>query len=161
MVTDQKIGKKKLAICIAIPLSVGGISAWLTMNSMEAFERLNQPPPSPPGWLFPVVWTVLFVLMGIGSYLVVESATTQTVQKPALWTYGIQLAFNFLWTIVFFNLQWFLFAFVWLVVLWLLILATIIQFYRIRKAAGYMLIPYLLWVAFAGYLNFGVYLLNP
>ena len=99
--------------------------------------------------------------MGIGSYLVIESEASQTIKKPALWTYGIQLAFNFLWTIVFFNLQWFLFAFIWLVVLWLLILATIIQFYRIRKAAGYLLIPYLLWVAFAGYLNFGVYLLNP
>ena len=161
LVTDQKIDKKKLTICIAIPLIVGGISAWLTMNSMDTFERLNQPPLSPPGWLFPVVWTVLFVLMGIGSYLVIESEASQTIKKPALWTYGIQLAFNFLWTIVFFNLQWFLFAFISLVVLWLLILATIIQFYRIRKAAGYLLIPYLLWVAFAGYLNFGVYLLNP
>ena len=161
MVTDQKIDKKKLTICTAIPLIVGGISAWLTMNSMDTFERLNQPPLSPPGWLFPVVWTVLFVLMGIGSYLVVEAEAAQALKKPALWTYGIQLAFNFLWTIVFFNLQWFLFAFIWLVVLWLLILATIIQFYRIRKAAGCLLIPYLLWVAFAGYLNFGVYLLNP
>ena len=160
LITDQNIDKKKLAICIAIPLVVGGVSAWLTMNSMETFEKLNQPPLSPPGWLFPVVWTVLFVLMGMGSYLVVESEAPQTIKKPALWTYGIQLAFNFLWTIVFFNLQWFLFAFVWLVVLWLLILATLIQFYRIRKAAGYLLIPYLLWVAFAGYLNFGVYLLN-
>ena len=77
----EKIGKKKLTICIAIPLVVGGISAWLTMNSMDTFERLNQPPLSPPGWLFPVVWTVLFVLMGIGSYLVVESEAAQAIKN--------------------------------------------------------------------------------
>ena len=161
MLRWQKTHKKKQALCIAIPLAVGGLSAWLTRNSMDTFEQLNQPPLSPPGWLFPVVWTVLFVLMGIASYLVVEARAPQRLQKPALWTYGIQLAFNFLWTIVFFNLRWFLFAFGWLVALWILILAALIQFYRIRKTAGYLLIPYLLWVTFAGYLNFGVYVLNP
>lgn len=160
MKADQRIDRKKLAICVSIPLIVGGVSALMTKNSMETFERLHQPPLSPPGWLFPVMWTVLYVLMGIGSYLVASSKAAQTVKKRALWTYGSQLAFNFLWTIVFFNLEWFLFAFIWLVVLWLLILATAIQFYRIRRMAGYLLVPYLLWVAFAGYLNFGIYLLN-
>ncbi len=157
----MKIDKKRLIICLAIPLVVGGAAGLLTMNSMEAFEALNQPPLSPPGWLFPVVWTVLYVLMGIASYLVSVSDAPQEEKARALWTYGIQLAFNFLWPIAFFNLKWYLFAFLWLVILWILILITALRFGRIRKPAGYLLVPYLLWVAFAGYLNLGIYLLNP
>ena len=157
----MKIDKKRLIICLAIPLVVGGAAGLLTMNSMEAFEALNQPPLSPPGWLFPVVWTVLYVLMGIASYLVSVSDAPQEAKARALWTYGIQLAFNFLWPIAFFNLKWYLFAFLWLVILWILILITALRFGRIRKPAGYLLVPYLLWVAFAGYLNLGIYLLNP
>jgi len=156
-----KIDKKRLIICLAIPLVVGGAAGLLTMNSMEAFEALNQPPLSPPGWLFPVVWTVLYVLMGIASYLVSVSDAPHEEKARALWTYGIQLAFNFLWPIAFFNLKWYLFAFLWLVILWILILITALRFGRIRKPAGYLLVPYLLWVAFAGYLNLGIYLLNP
>lgn len=156
-----KIDKKRLVICLAIPLVVGGAAGLLTMNSMEAFEALNQPPLSPPGWLFPVVWTVLYVLMGIASYLVSVSDAPQEEKARALWTYGIQLAFNFLWPIAFFNLKWYLSAFLWLVILWILILITALRFGRIRKPAGYLLVPYLLWVAFAGYLNLGIYLLNP
>lgn len=157
----MKIDKKRLIICLAIPLVVGGAAGLLTMNSMEAFEALNQPPLSPPGWLFPVVWTVLYVLMGIASYLVSVSDAPQEEKTRVLWTYGIQLAFNFLWPIAFFNLKWYLFAFLWLVILWILILITALRFGRIRKPAGYLLVPYLLWVAFAGYLNLGIYLLNP
>lgn len=157
----MKIDKKRLIICLAIPLVVGGAAGLLTMNSMEAFEALNQPPLSPPGWLFPVVWTVLYVLMGIASYLVSVSDAPQEEKARALWTYGIQLAFNFLWPIAFFNLKWYLFAFLWLVILWILILITALRFGRIRKPAGYLLVPYLLWAAFAGYLNLGIYLLNP
>ena len=157
----MKIDKKRLIICLAIPLVVGGAAGLLTMNSMEAFEALNQPPLSPPGWLFPVVWTVLYVLMGIASYLVSVSDAPHEEKARALWTYGIQLAFNFLWPIAFFNLKWYLFAFLWLVILWILIMITALRFGRIRKPAGYLLVPYLLWVAFAGYLNLGIYLLNP
>lgn len=157
----MKIDKKRLIICLAIPLVVGGAAGLLTMNSMEAIEALNQPPLSPPGWLFPVVWTVLYVLMGIASYLVSVSDAPHEEKARALWTYGIQLAFNFLWPIAFFNLKWYLFAFLWLVILWILILITALRFGRIRKPAGYLLVPYLLWVAFAGYLNLGIYLLNP
>lgn len=157
----MKIDKKRLIICLAIPLVVGGAAGLLTMNSMEAFEALNQPPLPPPGWLFPVVWTVLYVLMGIASYLVSVSDAPHEEKARALWTYGIQLAFNFLWPIAFFNLKWYLFAFLWLVILWILILITALRFGRIRKPAGYLLVPYLLWVAFAGYLNLGIYLLNP
>lgn len=151
---------KPLLINLFIPIAVGGLSALFTMNSMENFERLNQPPLSPPGWLFPVVWTILYTLMGIAAYLVVTSNATQKDKRTALTIYGVQLFFNFLWSIIFFNREDFLFAFIWLVALWALIIANIILFYRISKPAGIMLIPYLLWVTFAAYLNFAIYLLN-
>ncbi len=143
--------------CLAIPLAVGGLSALLTQNSMETFRLVNKPVLAPPGWVFPVAWTILYILMGIASYLVLTSGKPN---DAALTVYGIQLVFNFFWSIIFFNLEMYLFAFIWLVVLWLLIFKTAILFYQISKPAGYLMIPYLLWVAFAGYLNLSIYLLN-
>lgn len=148
---------KKLITCIAIPLAVGGISAFLTRDSMEAFANINKPALAPPGWLFPVVWTILYILMGIASYLVL---TSEKPNSAALAVYSIQLLFNFFWSVIFFNLELYLLAFIWLVLLWLLIVKTTSLFYRISKPAGYLMIPYLLWVTFAGYLNFAIYLLN-
>jgi len=155
-----KINKKLLIICLVIPLAVGGLAALLTGGGMDTFETLSKPPLSPPGWLFPVVWTILYLLMGVASYLVLTSGKPQQNIRTALILYGAQLAVNFLWPILFFSLSAYLFAFIWLVALWLLILATAVSFHRISTTAGYLLIPYLLWVTFAGYLNFGVYLLN-
>lgn len=151
---------KQFLICLAIPLLVGGLSALITRTGMDIFETINKPSLSPPGWLFPVVWTILFILMGIASYLVLVSEKPQGEINRALTVYGIQLIFNFFWSIFFFNFSLYLFSFIWLVLLWLLILATIVLFYRISKPAGYLMIPYLLWVTFAGYLNFQIYLLN-
>lgn len=151
---------KQFLICIAVPLLVGGLSALITRTGMDTFETINKPSLSPPGWLFPVVWTVLFILMGIASYLVLVSEKPQGEINRALTVYGIQLIFNFFWSIFFFNFSLYLFSFIWLVLLWLLILATAVLFYRISKLAGYLMIPYLLWVTFAGYLNFQIYLLN-
>lgn len=127
---------------------------------MEKFAHLEQPPLSPPGWLFPVVWTILFFLMGVASYLVVRSDAPWEKKKKALIFYGIQLVVNFFWSILFFNFGMYLFAFFWLLLLWVLILVTLVLFGRIRPAAGWLLVPYLLWVTFAGYLNFGIFLLN-
>ena len=127
---------------------------------METFQHLYKPPLAPPGWLFPVVWTILFLLMGIASYLVLVSEEEKPVIHAALRIYGMQLAVNFFWPIFFFQFDAYLFSFFWLVLLWLLIWATRRAFDRISKPAGYLLIPYLLWVAFAGYLNLGIYLLN-
>ena len=155
----MKIQWKKLIICIAIPLLVGGLAALITMGSMESFALLNKPPLSPPVWLFPVVWTILYILMGIASYLVYTSPQPYR-SKTSLTVYGVQLFFNFFWSIIFFNLEMYLFAFIWLVILWLLILVTTVLFYRIEKSAGYLMIPYLIWVTFAGYLNLGIYILN-
>ncbi len=156
----QKVNWKRLILCIAIPLAVGGLSALLTRGGMDIFKMVKKPPLSPPAWLFPVVWTLLYALMGIASYLVLESSADREEKEKALYLYGIQLAVNFFWPVLFFSLQRFGFAFVWLVLLWALILWTLLRFYRIHKTAGYLLIPYLVWVTFAGYLNFGIWLLN-
>lgn len=148
---------KSFILSVAIPLAVGGFSALLTRRSMELFNLIAMPPLSPPALLFPIVWTLLYILMGIAAYLVCRCKPTSG--SPMLF-YALQLGFNFLWPVFFFNQQWYLFAFLWLVILWMLILITLAEFYRISRPAGILLIPYLLWVSFAGYLNLGIYLLN-
>lgn len=153
----MKIQWKNLITCLAIPLAVGALSSLLTQNSMKTFASVNKPPFSPPGFLFPIVWTILYILMGIASYLVVVSGKPN---EKALTVYGVQLLFNFFWPIIFFNLERYLLAFIWLVLLWLLIAKTISLFYKISKPAGYLLLPYLLWVTYAGYLNFFIWRLN-
>ena len=153
----MKIQWKKLIVCILIPLAVGGLAALLTRGSMATFAALKQPPLSPPGWLFPVVWTILYILMGVASYLVLVSGKPN---DAALTVYAVQLVFNFCWSLIFFNFELYLFAFVWLLALWLLILCTMLLFFRISKPAGYLMLSYLVWVTFAGYLNLGIYLLN-
>lgn len=155
-----KIDLKKLLVALAVPLAVGGLSALLSRVATERFDSLEKPPLAPPSWVFPVVWTVLFVLMGIASYLVAVEKAEEKQKKAALTVYGIQLAFNFAWTLIFFNAGAYLFAFVWLIILWLLIIATVYLFSKIRFAAGLLLVPYALWVAFAGDLNYSIYLLN-
>ena len=156
----MKIKWKALIICIAIPLLIGGISGVITMGAMEDFSALEQPPLSPPGWLFPIVWAILYTLMGVASYLVVTSGGQQKQINTAITVYGAQLIFNFFWSLFFFNLNLFYFSFAWLIVLWLLIIATLLLFSRLSATAGYLIIPYLLWVSFAAYLNLGVAMLN-
>ena len=156
----MKVKWKPLIFAVLIPLFVGTLSALLSGGGMKAFASMNQPPLSPPGWLFPVVWTVLYILMGIASYLVFTASAPPEQKRSALTLYGIQLFFNFLWSIIFFSLQQYLLAFFWLLALWLLIYLTVHEFMKIRKNAGLLLLPYLLWVTFAGYLNFGIFLLN-
>ena len=156
----MKIKWTELLTCLLIPLSVGAISGIVSGSGIDGFDSMLKPPLSPPSWLFPIVWTVLFILMGIASYLVLTSGGEKPDVIRALVFYGIQLFFNFFWSIIFFNLGWYLVAFIWLLVLWLLILITAILFYKQSKVAGYLMIPYLVWVAFAGYLNLAIYLLN-
>lgn len=156
----MKIQWKKLCICILIPLLVGGIAGFISQDGMSTFQHLTKPPLSPPGWLFPVVWTILYLLMGIASYLILTSQAPQKSIVNALKLYGIQLFFNFFWTFWFFNLGLYFFAFIWLIALWIFILATIFLFSKISKTAAYLMIPYLLWVTFAGYLNISIAVLN-
>ena len=151
---------KLLIICMLIPLAVGGLSAWLVRGSMDIFKSLNKPPLSPPGWLFPVVWTVLYALMGFASYLVLTADADRKQARQALTLSAVQLGVNFIWPILFFGLSWYGISFLWLLLLWLLVLGTTIRFYRISTKAGDLMLPYLLWVTFAAYLNFGIYRLN-
>ena len=155
----QKIEWKPLLIAIGIPLVlIGGGSALATMNAMEQYGTIQNPPLSPPGWLFPVVWSILFILMGIASYLVWRSDSPN--RGTALTVYGIQLAFNFLWSLVFFCMRSYSLSVGILLILWLLILVTTILFYKIDPKTLWLMLPYLLWVTFAGYLNIGVAVLN-
>ena len=156
----MKIKWKTLLLCIAIPLLMGGLAGLISRGSMSTFAALNQPPLSPPGWLFPVAWTILYTMMGVASYMILTSGAPQDNIGKAIKRYGWQLLFNFFWTFWFFNLQLYFFSFIWLIALWLLILATIVSFSHISKLAAYLMIPYLLWVTFAGYLNLGIALLN-
>lgn len=150
---------KKRLICLAIPLAVGGLAALLS-GGMDSYKTLNQPPLSPPGWVFPVVWTILYLLMGEASYRVLTSGAERSEIRTALIAYGVQLFLNFLWPLVFFGGQMYLTAFLILIALWVGIFVTMRLFSKINETAGDLLIPYLLWVTFAGYLNLGVFLLN-
>lgn len=156
----MKINKSLLAICIAIPLLVGGAAAVFSGGGMKAFGDLNQPLLSPPGWLFPVVWSVLYILMGIASYLVITSISSPETKEKALIVYAYQLVVNFLWPIFFFDFGWYFFSFIWILLLWLIVLVMLLRFYHISKAAGILIIPYLLWITFAAYLNLAIWILN-
>ena len=155
----MKLNWKRLLINLAIPLAVGGLSALLS-GGMDTYKALNQPPLSPPGWLFPVVWTILYLLMGYSAYRVQVSGKDKEKIRTAMVFYALQLFVNFLWSPVFFGLQWRLTAFVILVILWVLIYITMRLFSEIDELAGDLLLPYILWVTFAGYLNLGIFLLN-
>ncbi|MFA9465588.1 MAG: TspO/MBR family protein [Velocimicrobium sp.] len=154
----MKLNVKLLISSIAISLGVGALAGLLTMNSMEVFQTLEKPPLTPAAWVFPVVWTILYILMGISAYLI--SVSDNADKERALRIYWIQLFLNFLWPIVFFTLEEYLLAFFILVLLWIVILSMIRVFWKINPLAAKLQIPYLLWVTFAGYLNLAIYFLN-
>lgn len=149
--------KSALIIAILIPIAVGTLSSLFSGN-MSIYSRINRPPLSPPGALFPIVWTILYVLMGISSYLIYESDSPY--KEKALTIYGVQLFFNFFWSIIFFGFSQYLLSFLWLLALIALIVIMIYTFYQISPLSAYLQIPYLLWCLFAAYLNFMIYKLN-
>ena len=150
-----------LSISVAIPLAVGIASALLTKDNVNIYDRINTPPLSPPALLFPVVWTILYVLMGISSGLIyINRKIEYTIAKQGLYYYGLSLIANFLWSIIFFNFGAFLFSLVCLGFLLYFIIKTIICYKIISPIAAYLQIPYAAWVAFAGYLNTAIFLLN-
>ena len=149
---------KTYLFSILLALTVGGLSALATANNMNIYDKINMPALSPPGWLFPVVWTILFVLMGISAAMIFTD--TSAKKDDALFFYAVSLVLNFSWSIFFFNMQSFVLAFVILIALWLSIILTIVKYYSINKTAAWLQLPYLLWVTFAGYLNFAIVLLN-
>lgn len=141
---------------IAIPVILGAIVGILISGSMD-YEMLNQPLFAPPSWIFPIVWTILYTLMGV-SYGRLESKELVDASVNAI--YYAQLIANLLWPIVFFVFKWRLFAFFWILLLVGLVIKMIIEFYKRDRLSGLLQIPYLVWLTFATYLNLSVYLLN-
>ena len=140
--------------------AAGALSGWLSREGAQAFsETAAQPPLSPPAILFPIVWTVLYLLMGIGAARVSQTVPSSERSK-GLNLFVFQLVVNFFWSLIFFNLQAFGFAFFWLLLLWMLILTMTLTFRKIDLLAAKLQIPYLLWLTFAAYLNAGVWYLN-
>ncbi len=147
-----------LIVCVLIPLAVGGLAAFFTRNSMDLYETINKPALSPPGILFPIVWTILYTLMGISLYLVYRSDSPY--RPAAILIFALQLIANFVWSLIFFNGRMFTFAFVWIILLWLLIIAMIVEFRKVKPIAAWLQIPYFLWVTFAAYLNLSIAIMN-
>ena len=145
-------------ISILIALAVGAVSGIASMDGMKEFAELKQPPLSPPGWLFPIVWTILYTLMGISAARVYLANTMDT--PDALKIYAAQLIVNALWTPIFFALELRLVAFVWILILIGLVITMIAKFKKVDAPAGNLQFPYLVWLLFAAYLNLGVFLLN-
>lgn len=147
---------KIYAKSILIPVVVGAIIGLLISSAVD-YNSLQKPPLSPPSIAFPIVWTVLYILMGI-SYGILENKGL--INKKIDFIYYIQLAVNALWSIIFFLLKWRLFSFIWIMILDILVILMIMKFYKKDKVSGLLQIPYLLWLLFASYLNLTIYILN-
>ena len=151
---------KTYVFWILLTEAVGALSGWLTGTVSKSYtDTIVQPPLSPPAIVFPIVWGILFALMGIGAARI-YLAPASGARSPTLLLFFLQLLFNFFWSIIFFNFQAFGFSFIWLVILWGLILLMILSFRKVDRLAAWLQIPYLLWVTYAAYLNLGVWLLN-
>lgn len=148
---------KKILIALT-PLIFGALS-WLAVSDAAAsYQILAKPPLSPPAWVFPAVWTVLYLLMGISSLRIYSSDNPDRINS--LYLFYIQLAVNIIWPFIFFGLCQYLVAFLWIILLWLLVLDTIVTFRNTDRKAGRLLVPYILWISFASYLNLAVFFLN-
>lgn len=148
---------KGLLVSILIPLIFGVIGSLLG-GAFNQYEDLNRPWFAPPGIVFPIAWTIIYILMGISSYMIYQTKSKE--KDIALKIYFTQLIINALWTLIFFRLQLQLFAFIWLIILLATVIIMVYKFYKIEKIAGYLQIPYILWLIFAGILNIAIYILN-
>ncbi len=157
----QNFNILKFIFSIVLTLGVGFIGSLTTRQSVSTwYGTINKPPISPPNWLFAPVWTVLFILIGIAFYLVWNKGMSEPFVKIAIVIFLIQLVLNVLWSFLFFGLRSPLSAFIEIILLWIAILFTIIYFFKISPVAGYLLIPYILWVSFALILNGWIMILN-
>lgn len=150
----------RLAIFIAIPLAVGFFAGFLTQNSREFYAALEKPPLSPPGFVFPIIWTILYVLIGIASYIIYRQGINKDYVRDALKYYAFSLLLSFVWPLVFFRFKMLFGAFWVLLLLWLFTGIATAKFYRIKHSAGLLMLPYWLWITYAGYLNLATWLLN-
>lgn len=155
---ESRRGIMTLIVCLAIPLVVGGISSLISMGAMDTFNSMSKPWFAPPAWLFPIAWTVLYILMGVASYLIYISDST--LSGLALFIYAAQLIFNFFWPIIFFNMNQQFFAMIWLIIMFVMIITLIVLAFRINLAAAICLIPLGLWSSFALCLNLSIVRLN-
>ena len=136
---------------------VGGFFSFFTMNNMDTFKELAKPI-DVPAVVFPIVWSILYLLMSISYYIV--SNSNSTYKDEAKTAYILQLIINSLWSLIFFGFEAYLLAFIWIIILLISVIIMIIYFYKVSKFAAYLQIPYILWIIFAGYLNLGIYFLN-
>lgn len=150
---------KPYLFSILITFAVGAIGGIATSNGMPAYQQIIKPNLTPPSSVFPIVWTVLYILMGI-SAAIIWNAEKSKKRSFALTIYGLQLLVNGFWSYLFFGFGAYLLSFLWLLLLWLLILIMIWSFSKVNRTAALLQIPYLLWVTFAGYLNLTIWLLN-
>lgn len=151
---------KVLAKQLAISLGTGLLAALINKNGIKSFGSMAKPVFTPPNWVFFVVWTALYLLMAISAYMVETTPAKKTERRRALTVYYVQLFFNFAWCFFFFTMTQYLFSFIWLIALWVLVLAMTALFSRINKTAGLLQIPYCIWVAFAAVLNAAIWLMN-
>ena len=162
----KKLNIVKLLIAVFVPLAVGGLSAFLTKDAMLIFNSIDKPPLAPSGIVFPIAWSILYVIMGISSYIIYNLDINKlnieqiVLRKQTLIIYVVQLIFNFFWTIIFFNFSMYKFAFVWLMTLWILVFLYIKTSFELNKISSYLMMPYLVWMTFAGYLNLMIDILN-
>ncbi|MBP3635767.1 MAG: tryptophan-rich sensory protein [Bacilli bacterium] len=154
----KKIDFKKLFFYIFITILIGTIPSVFVFGNMSSYELLNKPALSPPGLVFPIAWTILYILMGISIYRIMMSDNKR--KNDAKLIYFIQLVINALWTPIFFGFNEYFLAFLWIIMLILLVITMIMIFFKIDKISSYLNIPYLLWLLFASYLNFGIFVLN-
>lgn len=147
-------------ICLLVPITVGTISAYITRNNMVVFDNIQKPTLTPPGWVFPIAWSILYTLMGIALFIALINCKDKAHVIVVLIPYVIQLILNFWWSIIFFNYEMYGVAFICLVLMWAMIIRSIIVFSSVSLSAAAIMLPYLLWVTFAGYLNVSIYLIN-
>lgn len=157
----SQINWKHLLISIFLCQIIGALGSAFTSPAIPTwYATLVKPSFLPPSWAFPVVWTLLYLLMGIALYLVWEKGLEKADVKKAMGVFGIQLFLNFMWSVLFFGLRSPLYGLVDIVVLWIMILVNIWMFYRVSKRAGLLLVPYFLWVSLAALLNYSIWVLN-
>lgn len=159
MICKQKFCFMKMICSALIPLLVGGFSAFLTADDMKLYDTMSKPALAPPWWLFPIVWTILYIMMGIAAYLVAASDADEKRKRKSLTLYVVQLAMNFFWATLFFTYSRYLLALIWLLAMWVILIICTVRFFKINRPAGIMMCVLTLWTTFAAYLNLATYLM--
>ncbi|WP_300384075.1 TspO/MBR family protein [Clostridium sp.] len=157
---EGKIYFIPLFINLIIPVAVGALVGYLNKNSFEFYKTLEKPFLSPPAIIFPIVWTILYILMGIAAYRYYMKSKIKMLNSNGYFYYIIQLICNFAWTFLFFTFRLYGLSFLWIIVILILVLITTVKFFKLDKIAGILMIPYIIWLSFAGLLNYFIWMLN-